>query len=51
MRHAYSTRYLPRNPNGGGLLFSAAFVGAILAITSVLYALDIATMRSLLSFP
>jgi len=34
-----------------GLLFSTLFVGAIFAITSVLYAVDVATVRALLSFP
>ena len=33
-----------------GLLFSGLFIGAILAITSVLYAVDVATVRALL-FP
>ena len=33
-----------------GLLFSTLFIGAILAITSVLYAVDVATVRALL-FP
>lgn len=46
------------NPNmlGGStgresLLFSTLFVGAILAITSVLCAVDMATVRALLSVP
>ena len=34
-----------------GLLFSTLFVGAILAITSALYAVDVATVRALLSLP
>jgi uncharacterized MAPEG superfamily protein len=33
-----------------GLLFSTLFIGAILAITSVLYAVDVATVRALM-FP
>jgi hypothetical protein len=33
-----------------GLLFSSLFIGAILAITSALYAVDVATVRALL-FP
>jgi hypothetical protein len=34
-----------------GLVFSTFFVGAILAITSALYAVDVATVRALLSLP
>jgi hypothetical protein len=34
-----------------GLLFSTLFVSAILAITSVLYAVDVATVRAVLSLP
>ena len=34
-----------------GLVFSTLFIGAILAITSVLYAVDVATVRALLSLP
>jgi hypothetical protein len=33
-----------------GLLFSSLFIGAVLALTSVLYAVDVATVRALL-FP
>lgn len=33
------------------LLFSTLFIGAILAITSVLYAVDVATVRALFSLP
>jgi len=34
-----------------GPLFSTLFIGAILAITSVLCAVDMATVRALLSLP
>jgi len=34
-----------------GLLFSTLFIGAVLAITSVLYAVDVATVRALFSLP
>jgi len=34
-----------------GLWFSTVFIGAILAITSVLYAVDVATVRALFSVP
>jgi len=34
-----------------GMLFSTLFIGAILALTSVLYAVDVATVRALFSFP
>lgn len=33
------------------LVFSTLFVGVVLAITSVLYAVDVATIRALLSVP
>lgn len=33
------------------LLFSTLFIGAILALTSVLYAVDVATVRALFSLP
>ncbi|HEY2445403.1 MAG TPA: hypothetical protein VGI20_06665 [Rhizomicrobium sp.] len=51
MRRTRSARSLPGNSHGEGLIFSAAFVGAVIAITSALYAIDIATARALLSFP
>jgi hypothetical protein len=34
-----------------GLMFSSLFIGAVLAITSVLYAVDVATVRALFSLP
>jgi hypothetical protein len=34
-----------------GMLFSTLFIGAVLAITSVLYAVDVATVRALFSLP
>lgn len=34
-----------------GVLFSTLFIGAILAVTSVLYAVDVATVRALFSLP
>ena len=39
------------DPGRDGLLFSTVFIGAILAITSVLYAVDVATVRALFSLP
>jgi hypothetical protein len=51
MRYAQSTRPLPRHASGDGLLYSAAFVAAVIAITSALYAIDMATVRALLTFP
>ena len=33
------------------LLFSAVFIGALIAVTTALYAIDIATVRALLSLP
>jgi hypothetical protein len=32
-------------------MFSAAFIGVIIALTSALYLIDVATMRALLSVP
>lgn len=34
-----------------GILFSTLFVGAILALTSILYAVDVAMVRALFSLP
>jgi len=34
-----------------GLMFSTLFIGAVLALTSVLYAVDVATVRALFSLP
>jgi hypothetical protein len=51
MRHARATGFLARRSHSEGLLFSAAFVGAIIAITSALYAIDVAAARALLSLP
>jgi hypothetical protein len=51
MRYAHPTRFFARKFHGENLLFSAAFVGAVIAITSALYALDVATVRALLTFP
>jgi hypothetical protein len=45
-----NSKLLVGDPGHEGLLFSSLFVGAILAITSVLYAVDVATVRALL-FP
>ena len=39
------------DPGRDGLLFSTLFIGAVLAITSVLYAVDVATVRALFSLP
>jgi hypothetical protein len=50
MRHAYSIR-LGRNSAGENLLFSAAFIGVIIALTSALYLIDVATMHAMLSVP
>jgi hypothetical protein len=50
MRHAHSIR-LARNSAGESLMFSAAFIGVIIALTSVLYLVDVATMHALLSVP
>jgi hypothetical protein len=47
MRHAQPTRYF----SGEGLPFSAALVGAVVALASALYAIDMATVRALLSLP
>ncbi|HWY13554.1 MAG TPA: hypothetical protein VNX86_00240 [Rhizomicrobium sp.] len=51
MQRIRSAKLFPRKSNGEGLVFSAAFVGAVIAITSALYAIDIATARALLSIP
>jgi hypothetical protein len=40
-----------RTSSGEGKLFSAAFIGAVIALTSVLYLIDVATVRALLSIP
>jgi hypothetical protein len=50
MRHAHSLR-LGRGSASESLLFSAAFVVVIIALTSALYLVDMATMRALLSVP
>jgi hypothetical protein len=49
MRHADSSRYF--SSGAEGLPFSAALVGAVVAIASVLYAIDMAAVRALLSLP
>ena len=50
MRHTHSIR-LGRRSAGESLLFSAAFIGVIIALTSALYLIDVATMRALLAVP
>ncbi|HEY3637396.1 MAG TPA: hypothetical protein VGK90_04530 [Rhizomicrobium sp.] len=51
MRHAHYTIRLGRSTAGESLLFSAAFLGVIIALTSALYLIDVATMHALLSVP
>ncbi|MGH6878492.1 MAG: hypothetical protein ACREHV_14115 [Rhizomicrobium sp.] len=51
MRHALHAGFGTRNSTGEGLLFSAAFVSVVVAIASALYAMDVAMVRALLSFP
>jgi hypothetical protein len=50
MRHAHSIRF-GRNSAGDSLLFSAAFIGVIIALTAALYLIDVATMHAILSVP
>lgn len=46
-----STKIFRSDTGRDGLPFSTLFVGAILAITSVLYAVDVATVRALFLLP
>lgn len=46
-----NSKMLAGDAGRDGLLFSTLFIGAILAITSVLYAVDVATVRALFSLP
>jgi hypothetical protein len=50
MRHAHSIG-LGRSSAGESLLFSAAFIAVIIALTSALYLIDVAAIRALLSVP
>jgi hypothetical protein len=51
MQHADPIRIWAGNSTGENLLFSVAFVSAVVAITSVICAMDVATVRALLSLP
>jgi len=46
-----NSKMLPGDVSRDGLTFSSLFVGAILAITSILYAVDVATVRAIFSLP
>jgi hypothetical protein len=50
MRQA-NTIGFSRHSSGEGTLFSAAFIGAIIAITALLYLIDVATVRALFAVP
>lgn len=50
MRHAQSIR-LGRRSAGESLMFSAVFIGVIIALTSALYLIDVAAMRAILAVP
>jgi hypothetical protein len=51
MRHAEPIRIWAGRFAGENLLFSVAFVSAVVAVTSILCAIDVATVRALLSLP
>jgi hypothetical protein len=51
MRQARFNELPPRTAGGEGLLFSAIFIGAVIVVTSALYAIDMATVRALLALP
>ncbi len=51
MRQARFTEAPHRGAGGEGLLFSAIFIGAVVIVTSALYAMDMATVRALLALP
>ena len=46
-----NSKMLAGDSGRDGLVFSTVFIGAVLAITSVLYAVDVATVRALFSLP
>ena len=46
-----SSKILAGDAGRDGLAFSSMFVGAVLALTTVLYAVDVATIRALFSLP
>lgn len=50
MRHADTIGFSPGS-SGDGKLFSAAFIGVVIAITSVLYLIDVVAVRALFSIP
>ncbi|HEY1615380.1 MAG TPA: hypothetical protein VGF97_16990 [Rhizomicrobium sp.] len=51
MRQAQFAEIQRRNAGGEKLLFSAVFIGAVIVVTSALYAVDMATVRALLALP